>query len=402
MNVVPSIAPAPPMATEGTIDPCEPNIFAGFLSLVADNAPHQPSAAQDEVATITPTVPRVQHDPVVKTRLSRNLRSERAPAAPKALEPEMADIFALIHIAANPQLETKSGAAANRPDPSAAAGPQEQALLSAGNANEHLAAAQLDRAAVSMVEARSTAPAPFAQMAEDSGASESTDYFTDYVEVTDPIAIGGKVAVNALPIVKGGKVADRPAGILAEATEHALGVLTQAEPTTGSAQQPTPLLVRASESAATNKAAPATHRQASIVQDVAVEVVRSAKAGKREVSVRLDPPELGKVEVRWSVDEAGKVRTVVAADNPATLELLRRDSGQLARALNSAGVAADAGAFSFNLRQDSGNGGGQQRQAAFYQGAMGDEPSFSGTAAAPSPFSPPRRLSASSRLDLVI
>ena len=106
-------------------------------------------------------------------------------------------------------------------------------------------------------------------------------------------------------------------------------------------------------------------RHAPVAQDVGVEVGRAARGGHKEVSVRLDPAELGTVEVRWSTDEQGRVRTVIAADNPATLDLLKRDSHQLARALNDAGVQADASAFQFDLRREGQNNPRQPLPAAY-------------------------------------
>jgi chemotaxis protein MotD len=124
------------------------------------------------------------------------------------------------------------------------------------------------------------------------------------------------------------------------------------------------------------------------------------RAGNKEVSVRLDPAELGVVEVRWSTDEQGRVRTVVAAENPATLDLLKRDAQQLARALNDAGVPADTSSFQFDLRRE-----GQQQQAprqplpaayAFTVAATGDDP------AAPPPYARTPGRAAPGRVDMII
>ncbi len=235
----------------------------------------------------------------------------------------------------------------------------------------------------------------------EAGPVPATDYFTDYVEVTDEPAPAER---SVLTLVAQSKPARRPDSLLAPGNQQLLRTLADPHHGAGHPAQVETISHKEVKQAPPAEAAAPTRvpQSATVVHDVAVEVVRAARAGKREVSVRLDPPELGKVEIRWTTDEAGKVRTVVAADNPATLELLRRDSGQLARALNSAGVAADSGAFSFNLRQDNGSGGGQQRQAAFHQAIMPDDPAFGGQAAALPRFLPPRRASASGRLDLVI
>jgi hypothetical protein len=83
-------------------------------------------------------------------------------------------------------------------------------------------------------------------------------------------------------------------------------------------------------------------------------VRRQIAAGREEVTVRLDPGEMGKVHIRFSFDPGGELRAVVATETPAALELLRRDVGQLDRALAQAGVRTDAGSFRFDEGQSGG------------------------------------------------
>jgi hypothetical protein len=66
--------------------------------------------------------------------------------------------------------------------------------------------------------------------------------------------------------------------------------------------------------------------------------------------IRLDPAELGKIEVRLRMDEARQLSAEVTADQPATLDLLRRDSDNLTRALNDAGFRADDQSLRFDSR----------------------------------------------------
>lgn len=101
-----------------------------------------------------------------------------------------------------------------------------------------------------------------------------------------------------------------------------------------------------------------------IGQEFGVEIARTATAGLDELTVRLNPAELGRIEVKLSFDERGSLRAVVAAENPAALDMLRRDSAELNRALADAGIRSDAGSFRFDSRAGSGGEGGQfwQRQ----------------------------------------
>lgn len=95
---------------------------------------------------------------------------------------------------------------------------------------------------------------------------------------------------------------------------------------------------------------------------IARHVAGDADAGT--IVVRLDPVEMGRIEVTLRFDDRGTLRAVVAADNPVALDLLRRDSADLGRALADAGVRADAQTLRFDTRAgtDAGGQGGQPWQ----------------------------------------
>jgi flagellar hook-length control protein FliK len=85
-------------------------------------------------------------------------------------------------------------------------------------------------------------------------------------------------------------------------------------------------------------------------------ITRQAGEGPGGVQIRMDPAELGRIHVRLSFDEGGSLRAVVGADSPQVLEALRRDAGELGRALADAGVRTDAQSFRFDRGQSSGGG----------------------------------------------
>ena len=84
-------------------------------------------------------------------------------------------------------------------------------------------------------------------------------------------------------------------------------------------------------------------------------LARRLAEGRDEVTVRMEPAELGRVQVRLSFDEAGSLRALVSADSPLVLDSLRREAGDLARTLADNGVRTDGQSFRF----DRGGGGGQ-------------------------------------------
>jgi flagellar hook-length control protein FliK len=96
--------------------------------------------------------------------------------------------------------------------------------------------------------------------------------------------------------------------------------------------------------AAVNIPAPSTQ--------VAVQISRAVQNGASRISVQLNPPELGRVDVKLDIGFDGRVLAVVSAERPETLELLQRDARALERALQNAGLETDSGSLSFAMRQE--------------------------------------------------
>lgn len=88
-------------------------------------------------------------------------------------------------------------------------------------------------------------------------------------------------------------------------------------------------------------------------------------AGSSEFQIRLDPIELGRIDVKLEIDKAkGTVATHLVVDRPDTLALLQRDAGQLQQALAQAGLDSSASGINLSLRGDGGGtAGGQNGQA---------------------------------------
>ncbi|WP_375407775.1 flagellar hook-length control protein FliK [uncultured Methylobacterium sp.] len=75
-------------------------------------------------------------------------------------------------------------------------------------------------------------------------------------------------------------------------------------------------------------------------------------SGSSHFEIRLDPVDLGRIDVRLEIDkDLGTVTTSVVVDRPDTLALLQRDSGNLQQALAQAGLDPGAG-ISLSLRSD--------------------------------------------------
>jgi hypothetical protein len=158
------------------------------------------------------------------------------------------------------------------------------------------------------------------------------------------------------------------AGVAQPAAEAATGraepAAATANTTTATPTQPAPVEQRASATAAT---APAPAREAApeIVAPLGqlpIEVGMRALKGVTEFTIRLDPGELGRVDVTLDLDDEGGVAARVVAERPETLALLQRDARLLERALDQAGLRTSPDGLQFSLRGDQGNGDGRAQQ----------------------------------------
>ena len=93
-----------------------------------------------------------------------------------------------------------------------------------------------------------------------------------------------------------------------------------------------------------------------------MEIAASAKSGKSRFEIRLDPADLGRIDVRIDVDRNGQVTSHLTVERPETLSMLRQDATQLQRALDNAGLQTGNSGLQFSLRDQSSSGqnGGNQ------------------------------------------
>lgn len=101
---------------------------------------------------------------------------------------------------------------------------------------------------------------------------------------------------------------------------------------------------------------------------LAADIALRAAGGNSRFEIRLDPAELGRIDVRLDVDKHGQVTSHLTVERPATLDMLRRDAPQLQQALEDAGLKTGDSGLQFSLRdqsssgQQNDNGSGRQSQ----------------------------------------
>ncbi|MFL5033300.1 MAG: flagellar hook-length control protein FliK [Xanthobacteraceae bacterium] len=89
------------------------------------------------------------------------------------------------------------------------------------------------------------------------------------------------------------------------------------------------------------------------ISGLAVELVWRMRDGKNRFEIRLDPPELGRIDVHLKVDRDGNVTSRLVVERSETLDLLRRDAPSLERALHNAGLKTGEQGLEFSLRNQA-------------------------------------------------
>lgn len=116
-----------------------------------------------------------------------------------------------------------------------------------------------------------------------------------------------------------------------------------------------------------------------VQEQVAVHISKNVSDGNDQFTINLRPAELGRIDIKLEIGQDGRVTASVAVEKAQTLELLQRDSRNLERALQDAGLKADSNSLNFSLRgeggqsfQESGRQGGSGRRGRGFGGGTGE------------------------------
>jgi flagellar hook-length control protein FliK len=97
---------------------------------------------------------------------------------------------------------------------------------------------------------------------------------------------------------------------------------------------------------------------------LAVNIAAKSLEGARQFDIRLDPVELGRVDVRLSLDGSGTAQAHLSAERPETLSLLQNNAPALTRALQDSGVNVANNGLQFSLKGQDRQGDAQGRTAS--------------------------------------
>ena len=286
-------------------------------------------------------------------------------------------------------------------DPSAAATPDANTVLAAQDTTltpdtKNFATGQDVKTAASAQDAKVTVPAPTAKIATPAQATKpstagkqtppakSNDAIAnaDSADATDSQTLNGSAAPQVqtradsdtvVTSQSGGNVATHVDALSATPASDA-GGSPAAQSGWNAAKATTdglPNFGIVANQAAPAAAASGTAAAATVpIAGLAVAIASRAQAGSSQFDIRLDPPELGRIDVRLGVDRDGQVTSHVTVDRADTLQLLQNQQPQLERALEQAGLKTADNGLQFTLRdqsfagQNGGNGAGAQPSPA--------------------------------------
>ena len=129
-------------------------------------------------------------------------------------------------------------------------------------------------------------------------------------------------------------------------------------------------------------AAATPRADAAAIVRLAQQVGAKAGEGLNRFEIRMDPPELGRIEVRLHIDQDNRAHAVLLAERADTLSDLSRAARALERALEDSGLKLAQGGLEFGLKRDAPFAQGDGRQGAGRPwSGPGGEPGASITAA---------------------
>jgi flagellar hook-length control protein FliK len=108
--------------------------------------------------------------------------------------------------------------------------------------------------------------------------------------------------------------------------------------------------------------------------------IMKAMDGTQSVTVRLQPPELGQVEIRVDRTVDGAAHVDITTERPETLQLLQRDQPRLEQALDQAGILSTGRTVSFQVASPEQVGASASRPDSMSAGSGDSGQSQSGGA----------------------
>lgn len=99
----------------------------------------------------------------------------------------------------------------------------------------------------------------------------------------------------------------------------------------------------------TSGSAIGTHPSVQAVAQLIEKAASGSEKAKQELTVQLDPPELGRMQVHLSMEKDGAMKVHLLTEKQETLSLFQRDAHALKSALDNAGIQIDNSSLTFDM-----------------------------------------------------
>ncbi len=292
--------------------------------------------------------------------------SDADPSAPLPGIARLADALAAASRSvaqASPDLAQKLAALGQQLE-SAEANPQLLAQLAAPGDSD---ASILDRTVQSLLDARRPSARAVPAAASGKGQTQAPSATIGAPALPVPAGMDGP-AGGAHPAASGAKAGAAPATAMPRPDDAApaadarivaaIGTRDDSGPAGDTAQVPPPATAAGAAAPlvqAPPRLIPAAY-QATVnpinMGQVAFEMIRQMHQGTSRFSIRLDPPELGRIDVKMHVDATGAINARLTVEKSETLDMFQRDRGTLEKALSQAGLDGAKTNLEFSLRQN--------------------------------------------------
>ena len=107
-----------------------------------------------------------------------------------------------------------------------------------------------------------------------------------------------------------------------------------------------------------------------VVEQVKVNITKSAVKGVDKIDVTLKPEDLGHIEIKMQISKDGKLQAHIISSRPETMEILQKDMQILQKAFADAGFQTDENSLSFSF-QDNGQAWQQREEESGLRQFMG-------------------------------
>lgn len=339
---------------------------------IADSAPVKPEAA--------PTEGKQADQKKTKALVTENAAASLVQDAPQAAPTEVATTQAAVPVAQQPATPTTPATPAALANPATPATEQSAAVPATAATPANPATPQAPVAQTPSADADASADGQ-QQNAKNQQApvAANSNKPATVPDAPTPQATSQQAAVPAqAPVQQSAATHAGNAAPVGQATPEAVVVNDFNSSQSGTQQQNQApiqqLVIQPTQTQAGNAAGQeadfARHLQQattpSPAEQVQVQFRKLQSDGSSKIEIKLEPVELGKVEIKLHVSSDGKTGVHVTTDTRAALEALQRDVRGLERALADAGLKTDSGSLNFSLRGEQ-----QDQQAKRYNNPYG-------------------------------